>query len=74
MFAKLRRLRAENKTKSELGALSNRDLQDIGISRSEIPYIARKGAMDTYNKEKSARLAIKSSSTHQFFGILERPL
>lgn len=34
--------RSYRKTVAELGALSNRELDDLGISRSEIPYIARK--------------------------------
>ena len=74
MFAKFKRILAENKTKNELGALSNRALKDIGVSRSEIPYIAHEGAMDRYNKVLSDRLVINTTPTHQFFGILERPL
>jgi uncharacterized protein YjiS (DUF1127 family) len=31
-------------TVSELSRLSNRELNDLGISRSDIPYVARKAA------------------------------
>ena len=36
-----REWRRTRETVSELNRLSNRELQDLGISRSEIPYIAR---------------------------------
>lgn len=34
--------RSYRKTVAELGALSNRELDDLGIHRSEIPYIAKR--------------------------------
>jgi len=34
--------RAYRRTVSELSALSNRELSDLGISRSDIPFVARK--------------------------------
>ncbi|MBV7409343.1 DUF1127 domain-containing protein [Maritimibacter sp. DP1N21-5] len=33
-----------NRTVAELRALDNRDLADLGISRAEIPFIAREAA------------------------------
>lgn len=33
-----------NQTVKELGSLSNNELKDIGISRSDIPYLAREMA------------------------------
>lgn len=35
--------RSYRRTVAELGALSNRELDDLGISRSEIPHVARRG-------------------------------
>ena len=40
----LRRRRLYNRTYNELSALSNRDLADLGISRSSIRSIAREAA------------------------------
>lgn len=37
-----RNWRRYRETVNELGRLSNRELNDIGISRGEIPYLARK--------------------------------
>jgi len=37
-----RNWRRYRETVSELSRLSNRELSDLGISRSEIPYVARK--------------------------------
>ncbi|MCB1419516.1 MAG: DUF1127 domain-containing protein [Notoacmeibacter sp.] len=38
-----REWRRTRETVRELNGLSNRELQDLGIARSEIPYIARQG-------------------------------
>ena len=38
---KIQAKRLERKTYAELSALSNRELQDLGIGRSDIPSIAR---------------------------------
>jgi len=38
-----RNWRSYRKTITELGALSNRELDDLGINRSEIPSIAKRG-------------------------------
>jgi len=37
-----RNWRLYRETVNELNRLSNRELSDIGISRSEIPYVAKK--------------------------------
>ena len=37
-----RNWRRYRETVSELGRLSNRELTDLGISRSDIPFVARK--------------------------------
>ena len=37
-----RNWRRYRETVSELNRLSNRELNDLGISRSDIPYVARK--------------------------------
>jgi len=71
MFAKIKRVMNENKTKSELGRLSTRELADIGVSRSEIPYLARKFATETYMKdvdESKRKRAAKQSFTIYPFG------
>lgn len=34
--------RSYRRTVAELGALSNRELDDLGINRSEIPHIAKR--------------------------------
>ena len=34
--------RSYRRTVTELGALSNRELDDLGITRSEIPFIAKR--------------------------------
>jgi len=34
--------RSYRRTVSELGALSNRELDDLGITRSDIPFIAKR--------------------------------
>lgn len=38
-------------TISDLGRLTNRELQDMGISRSDIFYIADQAARKTYDRE-----------------------
>ena len=42
--ARVERYRAYTKTLRELNALSNRELDDLGLSRSEITRIARQAA------------------------------
>jgi uncharacterized protein YjiS (DUF1127 family) len=37
-----RNWRRYRETVSEVGRLSNRELSDLGITRSEIPFVARK--------------------------------
>lgn len=44
MFEFVRRWQRYNLTFSELNCLSNRDLADLGLSRSDIPRIAREAA------------------------------
>jgi len=39
-----RNWRRYRETVSELGRLSSRELNDLGISRSEIPFVARKAS------------------------------
>ena len=39
-----RNWRRYRETVNELDRLSNRELSDLGISRSDIPYVARKAA------------------------------
>lgn len=41
MMKFIKKMIAENKTYNELSRLSNRDLNDLGISRSEIRNIAK---------------------------------
>ncbi len=41
MFEFVRRWKRYNRTVSELNHLSNRELADLGLSRSDIPRIAR---------------------------------
>lgn len=42
IIGKYRNWRAYRRTVTELSALSNRELDDLGISRGDIPYIARR--------------------------------
>ncbi len=42
IVGKFKDWRAYRRTISELSALSNRELSDLGISRSDIPFVARK--------------------------------
>ncbi len=42
-FDKYNEWRSYRRTINELSALSNRELNDLGIGRSDIPYIARRG-------------------------------
>jgi len=44
MFEFIRRWRRYNRTVAELSHLSNRDLADLGLSRSDIPRIAREAS------------------------------
>jgi uncharacterized protein YjiS (DUF1127 family) len=44
MFEFIRRWQRYNRTVSELSHLSNRELSDLGLSRSDIPRIAREAA------------------------------
>lgn len=82
MFARIKRRMNENKTKNELGRLSTRELNDIGVSRSEIPYIARKFATAKYDEavaEATRKRAARPSFTvrplgDKYFSHLERPL
>jgi uncharacterized protein YjiS (DUF1127 family) len=41
---KLHEWRRYRACRRELAQLSDRELHDIGVSRSEIPFVARKGA------------------------------
>lgn len=41
----LKRQSAYRRTRNELGRLSDRDLQDLGIGRSEINSVARAGVI-----------------------------
>lgn len=43
IIGKFKDWRSYRRTVNELGALSNRELDDLGISRSEIPSVARRG-------------------------------
>ena len=42
VIGKFKNWRYYRRTMSELGALSNRELDDLGINRSEIPFIAKR--------------------------------
>lgn len=42
----LRRRKAYNRTSAELSACSDRDLNDLGIARTDIPRLARDAAND----------------------------
>lgn len=42
MFEYIRNYRRYRNTINELSRLSNRELQDLGINRGDIPFIARK--------------------------------
>lgn len=42
IVGKFKDWRAYRKTVAELSALSNRELSDLGISRADIPFVARK--------------------------------
>jgi uncharacterized protein YjiS (DUF1127 family) len=41
MFGYIRRWQRYNRTVSELNNLSNRELADLGLTRSDIPRVAR---------------------------------
>lgn len=43
MFGSIKKWRNYHRTVSELNALSNRELDDLGIVRGDIPQIARGG-------------------------------
>lgn len=43
IIGKFKDWRSYRRTVNELGALSNRELDDLGIARSEIPYVAKRG-------------------------------
>ena len=49
MYMRVKRAAAIRSAIHELSRLTNRDLSDIGISRSDIKYIARKTAYQQYN-------------------------
>ncbi|GIL01597.1 MAG: hypothetical protein BroJett030_14960 [Alphaproteobacteria bacterium] len=42
IIGKYREWRAYRRTVNELNALSNRELNDLGINRADIPFIARR--------------------------------
>lgn len=42
IVGKFREWRSYRRTITELSALSNRELDDLGISRSDIPFVARR--------------------------------
>lgn len=42
IVGKFKNWRNYRRTVNELGALSNRELDDLGITRADIPYIARR--------------------------------
>ncbi|GAA4534462.1 hypothetical protein GCM10023174_30410 [Chelativorans composti] len=44
LIQNFRNWRRYRETMNELSRLSNRELADLGISRSEIPYVARKSS------------------------------
>jgi len=44
LIRNFRNWRRYRETVSELSRLSNRELSDLGISRGDIPYVARKAA------------------------------
>jgi uncharacterized protein YjiS (DUF1127 family) len=46
-----RAYRLMTQTRDQLQALTTRELHDIGISRSDIPYIARQFYLDELNKK-----------------------
>jgi uncharacterized protein YjiS (DUF1127 family) len=48
MFKFIRNRIIENKTYSELNKLSNRELADIGITRSDIRNIARQNVSEVF--------------------------
>ncbi len=41
-MGKFRQWRSYRRTVNELSALSNRELNDLGISRGDIPHVARR--------------------------------
>ncbi|MCB1386980.1 MAG: DUF1127 domain-containing protein [Nitratireductor sp.] len=41
IIGKFKDWRSYRRTVNELGALSNRELNDLGISRADIPFIAK---------------------------------
>jgi len=42
IMGKYRNWRSYRRTVNELSALSNRELADLGISRADIPFVARR--------------------------------
>jgi uncharacterized protein YjiS (DUF1127 family) len=42
IIGKFNNWRSYRRTVTELGALSNRELDDLGITRSDIPFIAKR--------------------------------
>jgi len=44
LIQNIRNWRRYRETVNELSRLSNRELSDLGISRSDIPYVARKSS------------------------------
>jgi len=44
LIQNIRNWRRYRETINELSRLSNRELSDLGISRSDIPYVARKSS------------------------------
>ena len=49
LITRYKRGRAVRAAISELSKLTNRDLRDIGVSRSDIRFVARKAAEKQYN-------------------------
>lgn len=43
IVGKFKNWRSYRRTVNELGALSNRELDDLGISRGDIPFVAKRG-------------------------------
>ena len=43
IVGKFKNWRSYRRTVNELGALSNRELDDLGITRADIPFVAKRG-------------------------------
>lgn len=56
--------RVERATIKELNNLSDRDLDDIGISRSDIPYIAKQEADIKFVKRFKRSNAVANGASH----------